>query len=131
MVSRFPRPAPPGPRPSHRGRGRRAPPWRSAPGWPARSSLPAALPAVHAVSLAPARSGGQALVHAGHARAVEARHVIRRRHRLLVEERGQLVVLLREARPAVELRLEPERLAAQRLAEVLPERRAVRGGGGG
>jgi len=47
----------------------------------------------------------QALVHAVHVGAVEAGHVVGGRQRLRVEERRQLVVLLCEAGPPVELRL--------------------------
>src|SRR5437879_12941535 len=62
-----------------------------------------------------------------HVRRMEARYVVRRRHGLRIEERRQLVVLLGEAGPAVELALEPQRLAAELGEEVLRQGRAVRG----
>src|SRR2546427_563907 len=62
-----------------------------------------------------------------HVGRMEARYVVRRRHGLRIEERRQLVVLLGEAGPAVELALEPQRLAAELGEEVLRQGRAVRG----
>jgi hypothetical protein len=54
---------------------------------------------------------------------VEPRRLVRRRERLVVEERRQLVVALGESRLPVELPLEPERVAAQRLEELRGEAR--------
>ena len=54
-----------------------------------------------------------------HVGPVEAGHVVGRRQRLRVKELGQLVVLLGEAGAAVELVLQPQRLAPQRLEDAL------------
>src|SRR5687767_2869873 len=72
-------------------------------------------------------SAGQALVHAVHVGGVKARDLVGRRQRLVVEEARQLVVPLAEARRAVELGLQPQRLAAELGEEVLGEAGAVGG----
>src|SRR5207249_972091 len=97
----------------------------SAPAEPWRSSRAREIPAPTVGS--PSASRRQALVHPVHVGAMEARHVVRRRQRLLVEERRQLVVFFGEAGAPVELGLELERLAPEFLEEVLREARPVRG----
>src|SRR5262249_19345141 len=69
----------------------------------------------------------QPLVHPVDVGAVEARHVVRRRQRLGVEEVRKLVVLLGEAGAAVELVFHAQRVPPERLEEVLGEAGAVSG----